>query len=197
MCKKIIIVVAISIIINLATRPTYGLSYSLTSSQINEAIEYGKKNKRASLQDFIRPWVISLGEKAGWATLYSAYHNVAFKSKKAAVERRDLSQSEIFRALQIKEYVTFTVSVFGDYMEFARGYNAFLSFGEETIYPVFSYMPEFAEPSKFYPNTPTFVAGCVFKFSKEEIDPGSTVTLLVTSPEGDALEFVFDLSKIK
>ncbi len=173
------------------------MSFNLANSQINEAIEYGKKNRRMSLKEFIKPWVVHLGDEIGWATLYTAYHNVAFKSKKAAVERREMSQGEILRALHIKENMTFTVSVFGDYMEFARGYNAICSCGDKTIYPIYSYFPEYAEPSSVYPNLPSFVAGCVFKFPKEDIDPNSNITLLVTSPEGKELKFVFVLTKIK
>ncbi len=173
------------------------MSFNLTNSQINEAIEYGKNNRRMSLKEFIKPWVIHLGDEIGWATLYTAYHNVAFKSKKAAVERREMSQGEILRALYIKKNMTFTVSVFGDYMEFARGYNAILSCGDKTIYPIYSYFPEYAEPSSFYPNLPSFVAGCVFKFPKEDINTNSNITLLVTSPEGKELKFVFVLAKIK
>ena len=197
MSKKIMIALVICIMTDLVGKTTYSMSFNLTGSQINEAIEYGKKNRRMSLKEFIEPWVVSLGENKGWATLYTPYHNVAFKSKKAAVERRKLSQGEILRALHIKENLTFTVSVFGDYMEFARGYNAILTCGEKTIYPVFSYLPEYAEPSKFYPKTPTYVAGCVFKFPTEEIDPNSEITLLVSSPEGEILKFAFDLAKIK
>jgi hypothetical protein len=200
MSKKItIVVLAISIIIitSEVNETTYSMSFDLTNSQINEAIEYGKKNRRMSLKEFITPWVAHIGDNIGWATLYTAYHNIAFKSKKAAIERREMSQSEILRALYIKENMTFTVSVFGDYMEFARGYNAFLSCGDKTIYPIYSYLPEYAEPSRFYPNSPSFVAGCVFKFPKENIAPNSNITLLVTSPEGKELKFAFDLAKIK
>jgi hypothetical protein len=197
--KTIIVALAICIITipSLTNETAYSMCFNLTNSQINEAIEYGKENRRMALKEFINPWVTYLGDDTGWATLYTAYHNVAFKSKKAAVERREMSQGEILRALYIKENMTFTVSVFGDYMEFARGYNAILSCGEKTIYPIYSYFPEYAEPSSFYPNSPSFVAGCVFKFPKEDIGPNSNITLLVTSPEGKEFKFDFDLAKIK
>lgn len=200
MSKKSIIVALVICIItipSLTNETAYSMCFNLTNSQINEAIEYGKENRRMALKEFINPWVIYLGDDTGWATLYTAYHNVAFKSKKAAVERREMSQGEILRALYIKENMTFTVSVFGDYMEFARGYNATLACGEKTIYPIYSYFPEYAEPSSFYPNSPSFVAGCVFKFPKEDLGPNSTITLSVTSPEGKELNFDFDLAKIK
>lgn len=162
MYKKTAIALVLFIIMSLIDKTAYCMSFKLMSSQINEAIEYGKNNRRASLKDFTAPWVVHIGEKTGWATLWTPYHNVAFKAKKAAVERRTLSQNEIFRALHIKESMTFAVSVFGDYMEFARGYNAILYSEDKAIYPIFSYFPDYAEPSKFYPDSPAFVAGCVF-----------------------------------
>jgi len=197
MCKKTIIVLASFAIMSLVVKTTYCMSVNLTAGQINEAIKYGQTNRLASPRDFAAPWVVRLDEKDGWATLWTPYHNVAFKAKKAAVERRQLSQSEIFRALYIKESLTFAVSVFGEYMEFARGYNAILYSGDKIVYPIYSYFPEFAEPSSFYPEEPAFVAGCVYKFSIEDINQNSEARLLVTSPEGKELEFVFDLANVK
>ncbi len=197
MSKKLIIALAVCFVTTIISKTTYCITFDLSSNQINEAIEYGKNNRRASIKDFVKPWVVQLGAKTGWATLYTPYHNVAFKAKKAAVERRELTQGEILKALRIKESLTLTVSVFGDYMQFARGYNAILFHGEKAIYPIFTYFPEYAEPSEFYPESPVYVAGCVFKFPTEEIDPDSVVTLLVTSPEGEVFKFTFDLSKIK
>ena len=54
-----------------------------------------------------------------------------------------------------------------------------------------------AEPSSFYPEEPAFVAGCVYKFSIEDINQNSEARLLITSPEGKELEFAFDLVNVK
>ena len=197
MCKKTIIVLASFAIMSLVVKTTYCMSVNLTAGQINETIKYGQTNKLTSPKDFAAPWVVHLDERSGWATLWTPYHNVAFKAKKATVERRELSQKEILRALHIKENLTFAVSVFGEYMEFARGYNAILYSEGKIVYPIYSYFPEFAEPSSFYPEEPAFVAGCVYKFSIEDINQNSEARLLVTSPEGKELEFVFDLANVK
>ncbi len=197
MCKKTVIVLTLFVIMSLAVKTTYCMSVNLTVDQINEAIKYGHTNKRTSPKDFAAPWVIHLDKKSGWATLWTPYHNVAFKAKKAAVERRELSQREVLRALHIKESLTFVVSVFGEYMEFARGYNAILYAEGKAVYPIYSYYPDFAEPSSFYPEEPAFVAGCVYKFSIEDINQNSEARLLITSPEGKELEFVFDLVNVK
>jgi len=197
MLKKTILVLAFFTIISLMGKTVYCVSLNLTPNQINEAIEYGKKNKRLSPTNFAKPWVVHLDEKSGWATLWTPYHNVAFKAKKATVERRELSDGEILRALHFKESLTFVVSVFGEYMEFAKGYNAILYSEDKPIYPMYSFLPDFAEPSRFYPEEPAYVAGCVYKFPVENINQNSTLKLLVTSPEGKELEFPFDLVKIK
>ncbi len=197
MFKKIALILAVFTIISLTGRTAYCLSLNLTPAQINEAIEYGKKNKRLSPTNFAKPWVVLLDEKSGWATLWTPYHNVAFKAKKATVEHRELSDGEILRALHFKESLTFVVSVFGGYMEFAKGYNAILYSEDKPIYPIYSYYPDYAEPSRFYPEEPAFVAGCVYKFPVENVNQNAALKLLVTSPEGQELEFPFDLVKIK
>lgn len=194
--KNVVTILIFCALLCLNDKKAFCMTFNLTSSQINEAIEYGQKNKLKSLREFTKPWVSYLGDKEGWATLWTPYHNIAFKSQKAAVEKRTLSQNELFKALRIKESLTFTVSVFGDYMQFARGYNAILYCNEKMIYPIFSYFPEFAEPSSFYPETPVYVAGCVFKFPMEEIITDSTITLVVTNPEGKEFKFPFDLTHV-
>lgn len=197
MLKKITLILALFTIISLTGKTAYCVSLNLTPNQINEAIEYGKKNKLLSPTNFAAPWAVHLDEKNGWATLWTPYHNIAFKAKKATVERRELSEGEILRALYIKESLTFVVSVFGEYMEFAKGYNAILYSEDKPIYPMYSFLPDYAEPSSFYPENPAYVAGCVYKFPAENINKNSTLRLLITSPEGKELEFPFDLVKIK
>jgi hypothetical protein len=85
MLKKITLILALFTIISLAGKTAYSVSLNLTPSQVNEAIEYGKKNKRLSPTNFAGPWVVHLDEKSGWATLWTPYHNVAFKSKKTPI----------------------------------------------------------------------------------------------------------------
>ncbi len=197
MLKKITLILVIFALIGLTGRTAYCICLDLTPGQINEAIEYGKKNKRLSPTNFAKPWVVHLGEKSGWATLWTPYHNVAFNAKKAAVEKRELSEGEALRALHFKEILTFVVSFFGHFMEFAKGYNAILYSEDKPLYPMYTFHPDFAEPSGFYPEEPAYVAGCVYKFPVDNINQNSTLKLLITSPEGKELEFPFDLIKIK
>ncbi len=197
MLKRIILILAFFTIISQMNKSAYCVSLDLTPNQISEAIEYGKKNKLLSPTKFAEPWVVRLDEKSGWATLWTPYHNVAFKAKKATVEKRELSEGEILRALHFKESLTFVVSIFGNYMEFAKGYNAILYSEDKPVYPMYTFHPDFAEPSSFYPEEPAYVAGCVYKFPVENINQNLTLKLLITSPDGKELEFPFDLVNIK
>ena len=65
--KAIIVALAICIITitSLTNETAYSMSFNLTNSQINEAIEYGKKNRRMELKEFINPWVTHLGDDTG------------------------------------------------------------------------------------------------------------------------------------
>ncbi len=61
MFNKTILVLAFFTIISLMGKTAYCVSLNLTPIQINEAIEYGKKNKRLSPTNFAEPWVVHLG----------------------------------------------------------------------------------------------------------------------------------------
>lgn len=170
---------------------------NISGDDVNKAIEYGKKNKRMSLGDFTKEWTVNLGREIGWATLYTGFHNVAFYARKADIEHKELTTEEINKALEISKDLTFTVSILGNNMDFAQEYHVMLKLDKTFIAPTFEFIPENAEPSEFWPALPDNIAGCVFKFPLEGIDPNSLVTLILKPFDGDVLQFPFDLSKIK
>lgn len=170
---------------------------NLTQNQIKEAIDYGKKRNLILLGDFSDSWSVRLSKKEGWATLYTGYHNLAFKARKASIENYELSKQKIAEALAISDLLTFTISIFGDSIDFAQEYHASLRVNGKMISPVFEYAPEYAEPSEFWPEMPDHVAGCVAKFPLDGISPTSKVTLIMKPFDGDVLEYDFDLSRMK
>ncbi|MHC4358258.1 MAG: hypothetical protein ACYSTQ_05620, partial [Planctomycetota bacterium] len=88
----------------------------LTPAQVEEAIQLGKAGKKADMTEFSREWAVSLGEKVGWATLYSEFHDLAYRARKAAMENRELSQGEIRKVLSGRDVITFTATILTDYM---------------------------------------------------------------------------------
>ena len=105
-------------------KPVHAVLPKLTSEQIQEAIEYGQKNKNLDLATFSRPWTVSLGKGQGSASLFTPYHNHAYKARKAAVERREFTNQNITEALDIGNTLTFSVTVYGDQYDFTMRHSA-------------------------------------------------------------------------
>ncbi len=196
--KALIYLISIfSLITSFCMTDAHAIIMELDKRQIDEAIAYGQKRTRVSLTDFSERWTVSLGKNVGWATLYTGYHNLAFKSRKATIEHYELSKQQIKEALEISETITFTVSLLGNSMEFGQEYHASLRHKGKLIPPLFEYAPDYAEPSEFYPEAPDHVAGCVYKFAINDIPTTDVVTLILRPFDGEVLEFDFDLSKMK
>ncbi len=169
----------------------------LTPAQVEEAIQRGKAGKKAGMAEFSKEWTVILGEKVGWATLYSRFHDLAYKARKAVMENRELSQDEIREILSKQDVITFSVTILTDYMYYNYHRPSTLSVGDDVRAASFEFVPQMCEDSTFFPESPYYVAGCVYSFSSEGIRPDSKVTLSVIKPDGNELAFEFDLSKMR
>ncbi|MCF6158311.1 MAG: hypothetical protein E3K32_07020 [wastewater metagenome] len=178
-------------------RQAHAVNLRLTPVQIQEAVEYGQKNKNLDMAVFSEAWTVSLGKGKGFATLFTPYHNIAYKTKKLAVERKEITRREIQDALQISDSLAFSVTVYGDEYDFASRYSAVLYQEDAIIQPEFEFIPEIADASEFWPDTPSNIARLVFKFPVNDVDLNTPVTFVVQVPGGEEISFNFDLSKIK
>ena len=181
----------------LVLKPAHAVLSKPTPEQIQEAIEYGQKNKNLDIAAFPKPWTISLGKGQGSASLFTPYHNLAYKARKAAVERREFTNQNIMEALDIGNILTFSVTVYGDQYDFAMRHSAKIYQREEAIQPEFEFTPEIADASEFWPNSPSHTARLVFKFPVKDIDLNALVTFVIVAPGGEETPFNFDLSKMK
>ena len=181
----------------LVLKPAHAVLSKPTPEQIQEAIEYGQKNKNLDIAAFSKPWTISLGKGQGSASLFTPYHNLAYKARKAAVERREFTNQNIMEALDIGKILTFSVTVYGDQYDFAMRHSAKIYQKEEAIQPEFEFTPEIADASEFWPNSPSHTARLVFKFPVKDIDLNALVTFVIVAPGGEETPFNFDLSKMK
>lgn len=177
--------------------PAHAVLVGLSPDDVREAIEYGKAGKYTRMADFSKEWTVILGEKIGWATLYTEFHNLAYKARKAAVEKRELRQDEIQRALTKRDVITFSVTVFTDSLYYNYHRPSTLHIGERVIPASFEFQPQVCENSDFFPESPYYVASCVYQFPFRDINPNARVTLSVVKPEGDEIHFDFDLSKMR
>ncbi|OQY98206.1 MAG: hypothetical protein B6D35_12825 [Candidatus Brocadia sp. UTAMX2] len=180
-----------------ALKPTYAISLELSTEQIAEAVEYGQKNKRIEISLFSKPWTICKEKGLGTATLFTPFHNIAYKARKFAVEQREFTQKNIMQAAEIGDAFTFSVTVYGDEYDFCVHYTAKLYYKDDVIQPEFEFTPDIAEASEFWPDSPSHSARLVFKFPTKDIDLNGVVTLAVVAPGGEETVFDFDLSKMK
>ena len=199
MVKKIVsLTCASSVILCLfILKPVRAIFLELTTEQIQEAIEYGQKNKNMDIAAFSRPWTISKDKGKGSATLFTPFHNIAYKARKSAIERREFTSKDIMQALEIGDTFTFSVTVYGDEYDFSMYYSAKLYYKDDVIQPEFEFAPEIADASEFWPNSPSHSARLVFKFSTKDIDLNALITLAVVAPGGEETLFDFGLSKMK
>ncbi|MCF6149753.1 MAG: hypothetical protein E3K37_13950 [Candidatus Kuenenia sp.] len=179
-------------------KQTKAITLNLSPDQIKEAIQYGKQNKSVDFVTFSGSWTVALGKGKGFATLFTPYHNIAYKAKKFEIEHRELSNRDILNALEIGNSLVFTVTVYGDVFNFAVFQTAKLCQKDLEIKPIYEFKPDIADASEFWPNPPSQMARMVFRFPVYDIDLNAPATLVVFDPEGDeGVSFPFDLTKMK
>ncbi|MBM2833162.1 MAG: hypothetical protein HW406_323 [Candidatus Brocadiaceae bacterium] len=178
-------------------KPAYAVFAILTPEQIQEAVDYGQKNKTMDMAAFSRPWIVSLGKGIGSAAVFTPFHNLAYRARKMAVERREVTGADIQQVLEGGDVLSFSTTVYGEEYDFAMHHTAQLNQKDAIIQPDFEYVPEIAEASEFWPNHPAHVARLVFKFPAKDIDFDFLATLVVIIPGGEEISFPFDLSKMK
>ncbi|HLA38328.1 MAG TPA: hypothetical protein VJZ02_07660 [Candidatus Brocadiales bacterium] len=169
----------------------------LTPKQFLEATEYGQKEKDKAMVDFAREWTVNLGEQVGWATLYTPFHSLAYKARKAAVEHRELTEKEVKKALGDGGTLTFSATILSDALYYTRQRPATLRQGETVVTSSYEFLPDVCENSNFFPESPAYMASCVYKFPLKDLSLEAPVTLVVIKPTGEELLFNFDLSKMR
>jgi len=102
-------------------------------------VEYGQKNKRIEISLFSKPWTICKEKGLGTATLFTPFHNIAYKARKFAVEQREFTQKNIMQAAEIGDAFTFSVTVYGDEYDFCVHYTAKLYYKDDVIQPEFEF----------------------------------------------------------
>jgi hypothetical protein len=175
----------------------HALWKELSPQQFREALEYGKHQRETDMAEFSREWTVNLGDRVGWATLYTRFHSLAYKARKAAVEHRELTNKEIQKALGDGETLTFTATLLCDALYYTRQRPATLRQGEKVVASSYEYLPDVCENSHFFPDSPAYMASCVYKFPLKDFSTDTPVTLVVIKPTGEELLFDFDLSKMR
>ena len=158
-------------------RPVHAIFLELTTEQIEEAVEYGKKNKNIEIAAFSRPWTICKDKGQGTATLFTPFHNIAYKARKSAIEHREFTHDDVMHAVEIGDTLTFSVTVYGDEYDFCAQYTAKLYYKDD--------------------DSPSHSARLVFKFPTKGVDLSALITLVIVAPGGEENLYDFELAKMK
>ena len=72
---------------------------------------------------FSKPWIVSLGKGIGSAAVFTPFHNLAYKARKMAVERREVTGA-IFSRYWRGDVLSFSTTVYGEEYDFAMHHTA-------------------------------------------------------------------------
>lgn len=182
----------------LYTPPAGAVWVNLTKEQIEEAIRYGRENKKADYLEFFKNWRVDLGYGKGSARVITEFSQVAFLAKNLTFEYIKPDQQDVEKAVEeLKDRLAFGASLYGETLEFAKDCHAMLRIGRYSLRPIEERHGKTAEPTRDWPKAPAYRAICYYYFDLHDVDLNGAVTLEVTLPDKSKVAFPFNLSKIK
>ncbi|MFQ5455206.1 MAG: hypothetical protein ACE5EA_03245 [Nitrospirota bacterium] len=184
------------IIINIT--PADAILMGLKDHEIQQAVSYGNFNAKTDDYEFLSEWIVNKGDYKGSAMLITEFLRIAYSARDAAIRAKEFTQHDINDAVaESRGRLVFSVSLYGSLPNFSKNLMAELRTPEKTIEVSF-WTNSPAEPFGDGMDAPGYVADCEYWFSNKEIDPDSTVTLVVINPaSGKQWEFPIDLSKMR
>ncbi|MCS7179898.1 MAG: hypothetical protein N2589_07405 [bacterium] len=173
----------------------------LTQKEIEEAIEYGKKNASLTFTEFTENWTVGYEYEygKGKAVLITPFLRVALLSKNAVEKRQKLNMKIVNYALkEVADKIFFKVSLYGNYATFGRTAKFYLEYNGKKIQPISFYMSPYSQFTRDYYH----ISEGEVKFLNKDIPPNAKIKLVaIFKPYEDEEEkccsFEFDLSKFK
>lgn len=196
--NKLIPLTAVMFLSMLFPLPAGAVWVNLTKEQIDMAIAYGRTNKDADYLTFFKEWRVDLGYGKGAARVITPFSKVAFEAKNSPFESIKITPDDIKTLLEeLQDRLAFGVALYGDELDFAKNCHAVLKHHKKTQRPLEERHANLAETTQSWPQSPAYRAICYYYFDLHQVDPNETVTLVVSPPKGNPVEFTFDLSKMK
>ena len=167
--------------------------WKLREDEIEEAVNFGKRNKDLLFIDFQREWFVDLGYDKGSAVVYTPFYRVALLSYNSAQEKSSLPYSLVNKvAIESARHLSFTVSLRSMDEEKLKSYSQFyIKCGEKIIKPEFCHVYPVVGTGRDY----MCVNEVNLKFLAKDIPRKEKITLVAKDKE--ELNFPFDLSKIR
>lgn len=187
----------------LISRPAFAIS-PMNIAVIGEAQSYGKTNAHIKLEDFLLPWISyeektpRLNELSERAYLYTHYLLIATdaREKKLNGMSPELEDSEKILT-NYNGFLTFSVSLYGTQLKFAKNAVVELKQGNTTIKAQQVTIPAAAEKVLKGTDKPIFRSQCYFYFSTKEIAYDKPIVLSIVTNDQKKHNFYFDFAHIK
>lgn len=173
--------------------------YSLSDEQIRQAIEYGENSKDTDYFVFLDEWTTVAGDGYEWATLNTKFSLLAYEARRAALESRKLTQTEIIQfPLEAEDILSFHVVLYGNSSDFAKDYHAVLVYKNKPIQPIIEQNDTHAKPANLGVRISTsYRAICKYEFPNYYVEPDAEVILVIISPLNKERMFVFHLKEMR
>ena len=173
--------------------------YSLSDEQIRQAIEYGENSKDTDYFAFLDEWTTVAGDGYEWATLNTKFSLLAYEARRAALESRKLTQTEIIRfPLEAEDILSFHVVLYGNSSDFTKDYHAVLVYKNKPIQPIIEQNDTHAKPANLGVRISTsYRAICKYEFPNYYVEPDAEVILVIISPLNKERMFVFHLKEMR
>ncbi|TLD40728.1 MAG: hypothetical protein JETT_3021 [Candidatus Jettenia ecosi] len=180
---------------------SYAVYYTLSSEQIRQAIEYGKKNKDADPVSFLDEWIrVSDSDNVyEWAGLHTKFSTLAYEAKKASQASKNLTEEQISQLLSEKEDIlSFIVILYGNSYDFAQDYHAVLLYKNKPIQPVLEQNNSRGTASNLeFKRSIAYRAECRYEFPNYYVEPDAEVTLVILNPLNNEKRFLFRLGEMR
>lgn len=173
--------------------------YSLSDEQIRQAIEYGENSKDTDYFVFLDEWTTVAGDGYEWATLNTKFSLLAYEARRAALESRKLTQTEIIQfPLEAEDILSFHVVLYGNSSDFTKDYHAVLVYKNKPIQPIIEQNDTHAKPANLGVRISTsYRAICKYEFPNYYVEPDAEVILVIISPLNKERMFVFHLKEMR
>lgn len=178
--------------------PAPAMLQKLNDEQTKDAILFGKRSVKLDIFDFLKEWMVDLGNDKGTAFIITEFLALANASRDAALRQLELNKFDIEDTLaKSSGKMVFRVTVFGAKADFAKDYTASIQAGSKII-PTTFWKNNEGESYGDGKNRPAFVADNDYYFPSDGIDPNGKITLVVHDKDGkDVVKFDFDLAKLR
>lgn len=177
----------------LATPPAGAALLSLTDAQQSEAVRVGQRSVTTDA-GFDAEWRVdnSAGESL---TVMTPFYRLALAARNAAFKNETVKPQDQAKLVQeLRDRLTFWVSLHGAREDFARYYAPRLVVGDLEIAPVFVQN----ERTGLRQANGSFLARSVYAFPTRDVTATSKVVLLIRDPAGQTVSrFAVDLAKMR